>query len=94
MCAEVDSIVANKESDEYVRVILDAENYRSKRERTLMNLANRLAGKVERSGRSITLEPMNPYERKVIHSTLQDHPYVTTRSEGKEPYRRVIIEKK
>ena len=88
------SIVANKESDEYVRVILDAENYRSKRERTLMNLANRLAGKVERSGRSITLEPMNPYERKVIHSTLQDHPYVTTRSEGKEPYRRVIIEKK
>ena len=87
------SIVANKESDEYVRVILDAENYRSKRERTLMNLANRLAGKVERSGRSITLEPMNPYERKVIHSTLQDHPYVTTRSEGKEPYRRVIIEK-
>lgn len=88
------SIVANKESDEYVRVILDAENYRSKRERTLMNLANRLAGKVERSGRSITLEPMNPYERKVIHSTLQEHPYVTTRSEGKEPYRRVIIEKK
>ena len=66
-----------------MRVILDAENYRSKRERTLMNLANRLAGKVERSGRSITLEPMNPYERKVIHSTLQDHPYVTTRSERK-----------
>lgn len=88
------SIVANKESDEYVRVILDAENYRAKRERTLMNLANRLAGKVERSGRSITLEPMNPYERKVIHSTLQDHPYVKTRSEGKEPYRRVIIERK
>lgn len=88
------SIVANKESNEYVRVILDAENYRSKRERTLMNLANRLAGKVERSGRSITLEPMNPYERKVIHSTLQDHPYVKTRSEGKEPYRRVIIERK
>lgn len=88
------SIVANKESSEYVRVILDAENYRSKRERTLMNLANRLAGKVERSGRSITLEPMNPYERKVIHSTLQDHPYVKTRSEGKEPYRRVIIERK
>lgn len=88
------SIVANKESDEYVRVILDAENYRAKRERTLMNLANRLAGKVERSGRNITLEPMNPYERKVIHSTLQDHPYVKTRSEGKEPYRRVIIERK
>ena len=88
------SIVANKESDDYVRVIMDAENYRAKRERTLQNLANRLAGKVERSGRSVTLEPMNPYERKVIHSTLQDHPYVQTRSEGKEPYRRVIIEKK
>ncbi len=88
------SIVANKESDDYVRVIMDAENYRAKRERTLQNLANRLAGKVERSGRSVTLEPMNPYERKVIHSTLQDHPYVQTRSEGKEPYRRVIIERK
>lgn len=88
------SIVANKESDDYVRVIMDAENYRAKREHTLQNLANRLAGKVERSGRSVTLEPMNPYERKVIHSTLQDHPYVQTRSEGKEPYRRVIIERK
>ena len=88
------SIVANKESDDYVRVIMDAENYRAKRERTLQNLANRLAGKVERSGRSVTLEPMNPYERKVIHATLQDHPYVQTRSEGKEPYRRVIIERK
>jgi spoIIIJ-associated protein len=88
------SIVANKDRNDYVRVIMDAENYRAKRERTLQNLANRLAGKVERSGRSVTLEPMNPYERKVIHSTLQDHPYVQTRSEGKEPYRRVIIEKK
>ncbi len=88
------SIVANKESNDYTRVILDAENYRAKRERTLQSLARRIAGKVERSGRSTTLEPMNPYERKVIHATLQDHPYVQTRSEGKEPYRRVIIEKK
>ena len=73
---------------------MDAENYRAKREQTLVSLANRLAGKVERSERKITLEPMNPYERKVIHSTLQNHPSVTTRSEGKDPYRRVIIEKK
>jgi len=87
-------LVANKDSDSYVRVILDAENYRAKRERTLKNLANRLAGKVERTRRSVTLEPMNPYERKVIHSTLQDNPKVTTRSEGKDPYRRVIIERK
>ncbi|MBR0373477.1 MAG: protein jag [Mogibacterium sp.] len=87
-------LVANKDSDTYIRVILDAENYRAKRERTLVNLANRLAGKVERTRRSVTLEPMNPYERKVIHATLQNHPKVTTRSEGKDPYRKVIIERK
>ena len=81
------SYVVNKDSGKYVRVILDAENYRSKREKTLVNLANRLAGKVERSGRPTTLEPMNPYERKVIHCTLQNHPNVKTRSEGKDPYR-------
>ena len=88
------SYVVNKDSDKYIRVILDAENYRAKREKTLVNLANRLAGKVERSGRPVTLEPMNPYERKVIHCTLQSHPSVKTRSEGKDPYRRVIIELK
>lgn len=88
------SYVVNKDSDKYIRVILDAENYRAKREKTLVNLANRLAGKVERTGRSVTLEPMNPYERKVIHCTLQSHPSVKTRSEGKDPYRRVIIETK
>ena len=88
------SYVVNKDSDKYVRVILDAENYRAKREKTLVNLANRLAGKVERTGRPTTLEPMNPYERKVIHCTLQSHPGVTTRSEGKDPYRKVIIESK
>ena len=88
------SYVVNKDSNKYVRVILDAENYRAKREKTLVNLANRLAGKVERSGRPTTLEPMNPYERKVIHCTLQNHPNVKTRSEGKDPYRKVIIESK
>ena len=87
-------LVVNKENGGYTRVVMDAENYRAKREQTLVSLANRLAGKVERSERKITLEPMNPYERKVIHSTLQNHPSVTTRSEGKDPYRRVIIEKK
>ncbi len=86
------SYVVNKDSDKYIRVILDAENYRAKREKTLVNLANRLAGKVERTGRPTTLEPMNPYERKVIHCTLQNHPKVKTRSEGKDPYRKVIIE--
>ena len=88
------SYVVNKDSDKYIRVILDAENYRAKREKTLVNLANRLAGKVERSGRPTPLEPMNPYERKVIHCTLQNHPNVKTRSEGKDPYRKVIIESK
>lgn len=87
-------LVVNKDSEEYIRVVLDAENYRAKREQTLIDLANRLAGKVERTERSITLEPMNPYERKVIHATLQNHPRVKTRSEGKDPYRRVIIELK
>ncbi len=88
------SYVVNKDSNKYIRVILDAENYRSKRETTLVNLANRLAGKVERTGRPVSLEPMNPYERKVIHCTLQSHPYIKTRSEGKDPYRKVIIETK
>ena len=88
------SLVANKEKETYKRVIVDAENYREKRERTLEQLANRLADKVQRSGKSVRLEPMNPYERKVIHATLQKYPGVTTRSEGEEPYRRVIIEQK
>ena len=88
------SYVVNKEEGKYTRVVLDAENYRSKRDKTLVNLANRLAGKVERNGRPVTLEPMNPYERKVIHCTLQSHPGVITRSEGKDPYRKVVIESK
>jgi len=85
------SLVVNKDSEKYIRVIVDAENYREKRERTLEQLANRLADKVKRTGKSVRLEPMNPYERKVIHATLQRYSGVTTRSEGEEPYRRVII---
>lgn len=88
------SLVVNKEAEDYIKVVLDAENYRAKRQRTLEQLANRLAGKVLRTGKYVRLEPMNPYERKVIHATLQAHPDVVTRSEGEEPYRKVIIEKK
>ncbi len=88
------SLVVNKDQNKYTRVVVDAENYRAKRERTLEALAYRLASKVTRSRRSVKLEPMNPYERKVIHATLQNHPHVTTRSEGEDPYRRVIIELK
>ena len=88
------SLVVNKENQKYTRVVVDAENYRAKREKTLEKLALRLAGKVVKTKRSVKLEPMNPYERKVIHATLQNHPQVTTRSEGQDPYRRVIIELK
>lgn len=88
------SLVVNKDKEKYQRVVVDAENYRAKRERTLEQLANRLADKVQKSGKSVRLEPMNPYERKVIHATLQRNSAVTTRSEGEEPYRRVVIERK
>lgn len=86
------SLVVNKDEDKYTRVVVDAENYREKREKTLEQLANRLADKVVRTKKNVRLEPMNPYERKVIHATLQSNPNVTTKSEGEEPYRRVIIE--
>jgi len=88
------SLVANKEGGDYKRVVIDAENYRAKREKSLEKLAMRLADKVVRSRRSYKLEPMNPYERKVIHATLQKDGRVTTRSEGQDPYRRIIIELK
>ena len=88
------SIVQNKETEKHIRVIINAEKYREKREKTLQQLARRLADKCVKSGKSIRLEPMNPYERKVIHSVLQTHPKVTTRSEGVEPNRKVIIELK
>lgn len=87
------SLVVNKDTNGYTKVIVDVENYREKREKTLTQLANRLAGKVLQTGKSVRLEPMNPYERKVIHATLQKYPGVNTRSEGEEPYRRVIIER-
>ena len=88
------SLVINKESEKYVKVVVDAENYRAKRQKTLEQLANRLAAKVMKTKKYVRLEPMNPYERKVIHATLQQNPNITTRSEGEEPYRRVIIELK
>ena len=88
------SLVVNKSSEEYKRIFLDTENYREKREQTLVSLANRIAGKVDRNGRRVVLEPMNPYERRILHATLHDHPTVTTASEGEEPYRRVVVKKK
>ena len=88
------SLVVNKDEDKYTRVVVDAENYRAKREKTMEALAQRLASKVSKSKRSVKLEPMNPYERKVIHATLQNHPHVVTRSEGQDPYIRVVIEHK
>ena len=86
------NLVVNKNTDKYIKVVVNAENYREKRESTLEQLAIRLAGKVSKTRRSVRLEPMNPYERKVIHTTLQDDVRVNTKSEGEEPYRRVVIE--
>ena len=83
--------VANKMQDGYVRVKLDTENYRQRRKETLENLAKNIAHKVKRTKRSVSLEPMNPYERRIIHSALQADKYVSTHSEGEEPYRRVVV---
>ena len=85
------SLVVNKYSDEYIRVKIDTENYRERRKETLENLARNIAYKVKRTRKSVALEPMNPYERRVIHSALQNDRYVTTHSEGEEPYRRVVV---
>ncbi len=85
------SLQVNKGGKEYRRVTLDTEGYRAKREQTLIALAGRMAAKVQKSGRRMVLEPMNPYERRILHATLQDNPYVTTHSEGDEPNRRVVI---
>lgn len=85
------SLFVNKESKSYIRVKLDTENYRARRKETLENLAKNIAFKVKRSRRSVTLEPMNPYERRIIHSALQNDKYVATRSEGEEPYRKVVV---
>ncbi len=83
--------VANKMQDGYVRVKLDTEDYRRRRKETLENLARNIASKVKRSRRTVPLEPMNPYERRIIHSALQSDPAVSTHSEGEEPYRRVVV---
>ncbi|MGN0150329.1 MAG: RNA-binding cell elongation regulator Jag/EloR [Clostridia bacterium] len=85
------SLVVNQDSDEYIKVSIDTENYREKRTEALLALSKRLADKVTRTGKKFTLEPMNPYERRVIHSNLQDSETVTTYSIGSEPYRKVVI---
>ena len=83
--------VANKTQDGYVRVKLDTEDYRRRRKETLENLAKNIASKVKRTRKTVSLEPMNPYERRIIHSALQSDPAVSTHSEGEEPYRRVVV---
>ncbi|MCR5430658.1 MAG: protein jag [Eubacterium sp.] len=86
------SLIVNKESDDkFSRVRLDTENYRERRQQTLENLAKNIAKKVKRIKKPVALEPMNPYERRIIHSALQDDKYCTTRSEGEEPYRHVVV---
>lgn len=85
------SLVVNKDREEYLRVILDTENYRQKRKDTLEKLAFKLANRAKKIKKDITLEPMNPYERRIIHSALQNNKFVSTRSEGEEPYRKVVI---
>ncbi|MFB0957757.1 protein jag [Clostridiaceae bacterium HFYG-1003] len=88
------NLAINKERsrEEYTRVIIDTEGYREKREETLKHLAEKTAWKVTKYGKSIKLDPMNPYERRIIHSRLQDYPNVKTHSEGEEPYRKVVVE--
>ena len=86
------SLIVNKESDDkFSRVRLDTENYRERRQQTLENLAKNIAKKVKRIKKPVALEPMNPYERRIIHSALQNDKYCTTRSEGEEPYRHVVV---
>lgn len=85
------NLVVNKNSEEKIHVKVDTEDYRRRRRDTLENLAKNMASKVKRTRRSVTLEPMNPYERRIIHSTLQNDKFVTTHSEGEEPYRKVVI---
>ena len=85
------SLVVNKNNDDYIRVKVDTENYRQRRKDTLENLAKNISYKVKRTKKSVSLEPMNPYERRIIHSALQNDKYVTTHSEGEEPFRRVVV---
>ena len=83
--------MVNRDSDDYIRVKVDTENYRKRRKETLENLAKNIAYKVKRTKRSVSLEPMNPYERRIIHSALQNDKFVTTHSEGEEPFRYVVV---
>ncbi len=85
------SLVVNKGSENYIKVKVDTENYRQRRKETLENLAKNIAYKVKRNKRAVSLEPMNPFERRIIHSALQNDKYVTTHSEGEEPFRRVVV---
>ena len=85
------SLIVNKGTEGYLRVKLDTENYRERRKETLENLAKNIASKVKRTRRTVALEPMNPYERRIIHSALQSDPAVSTHSEGEEPYRKVVV---
>ena len=85
------SLIVNKESTDYIRVKVDTENYRKRRQDTLENLAKNIAFKVKRTKRIVSLEPMNPYERRIIHSALQNDKFVTTHSEGEEPFRHVVV---
>jgi spoIIIJ-associated protein len=85
------SLYCNKLSTEYLRVKMDTENYRARRRETLEHLAHNIAHKVHKTKRPVYLEPMNPYERRIIHSALQNDRFVTTRSEGEEPYRKVVV---
>ena len=85
------SLVVNKNSENYIRVKVDTENYRQRRKETLENLARNISYKVKRTKRPVSLEPMNPYERRIIHSALQNDKYVTTHSEGDEPFRHVVV---
>lgn len=85
------SLALNRHTDEYVKVKLDTEDYRKRRKETLENLAKNIAYKVKRTKRPVSLEPMNPFERRVIHSTLQNDKYVSTHSEGEEPHRHVVV---
>lgn len=85
------SLVVNKEAEGYIRVKVDTENYRDRRKETLENLAKNIAYKVKKTRRSVSLEPMNPYERRIIHSALQNDKFVSTHSEGEEPFRKVVV---
>ena len=87
----ITSLVVNKDKEDYIKVKIDTENYRERRKDTLVNLASNIAKKVKRTRKTVFLEPMNPYERRIIHSTLQNDKFVETHSEGEEPYRKVVV---